>query len=230
MIIYKATNKINGKSYIGQTVKSLKKRIREHINLSKNGSNRPLHAALRKYGPENFTWEIIVDCGDNQHFLNESEIFFIDRYNTKSPNGYNLTDGGEGISGFNHTEETKRKMKKPKSEKARKNMSEAHKGVPLSETQRKSQSIAHTGERNSMYGKHHKPESLEKMSKSHVGIPLSKEHCKSLSEVRKGEKHPMYGKHHTIESRKKMSESALIREERKRNLYKTKGGNYECLY
>ncbi len=58
MIIYKATNKINNKSYIGQTQHSLESRNSQHYRDYKD-SNTSFHKALRKYGKENFEWKII---------------------------------------------------------------------------------------------------------------------------------------------------------------------------
>lgn len=100
MIIYKATNKINGKSYIGQTIKNLEKRKRLHCNSAKRKNNNPFHCAIRKYGIENFEWEEIAWANTIEK-LNEYEIRMIDFYNSKAPNGYNLTDGGENNPGSN---------------------------------------------------------------------------------------------------------------------------------
>ena len=107
MIIYRAINKINNKSYIGQTTQSLEKRKHRHLD-SSNYNKFIFHKALKKYGLENFDWEILMHC-TSKPMLNAAEIFFIDRYNTKVPNGYNLTDGGEGL--INPSEETIKKIK-----------------------------------------------------------------------------------------------------------------------
>jgi len=108
MIIYKSINKINGKSYIGQTIFPLQKRIEQHKRESKYKKLKYFHKAINKYGIENFDWEILMHC-TSKPMLNAAEIFFIDRYNTKVPNGYNLTDGGEGL--INPSEETIKKIK-----------------------------------------------------------------------------------------------------------------------
>jgi group I intron endonuclease len=128
MLIYKATNKINGMSYIGQTTKTLDDRKRQHIIDALAKRDRYyFHSALRKYGQENFDWDIIDEC-DNIDELNRLEIFYIGHYKTYFE-GYNLTMGGEGMSGYKFSEETRQKM------------SESLKGK-------------HTDEKNYFYGKH----------------------------------------------------------------------------
>ena len=88
-IIYAGENLLTHKIYVGQTVRSLKKRIREHKNNTKSLIGRALH----KYGEENFVWVILEEC-DSREQLDEREIYWIKTLNTKFPNGYNLTDGG----------------------------------------------------------------------------------------------------------------------------------------
>lgn len=89
-IIYKITNKVNGKSYIGQTRYTLEFRWRQHIHKK---DNTYFHNAIKKYGFENFTLEILEECPVSN--LNEREIFYIAKYNTFK-DGYNLTIGGDG--------------------------------------------------------------------------------------------------------------------------------------
>jgi len=95
MIIYKATNNITGKCYIGQTINSLDKRIKGHLKESKEENNRPFLMSLQKHGLDNFLFEII-DYANNLDELNDKEIYWINELNTVSPNGYNLTCGGQG--------------------------------------------------------------------------------------------------------------------------------------
>ena len=103
MIIYKAQNKINSKVYIGQTINSLQKRIYGHkrdIN-----DNTKFHRALKKYGIDNFKWEVIKECNCITA-LNIFEKIFIKKYDSINK-GYNLKEGG--VNG-KHTEETKQKI------------------------------------------------------------------------------------------------------------------------
>jgi len=90
--IYRATNKINGKFYIGQTTyDKLYKRISSHIWYAKNyNTNIPFANALRKYGKENFDWDILEECNISEK--GEREIYWIDLLKPH----YNATLGGDG--------------------------------------------------------------------------------------------------------------------------------------
>jgi len=102
-IIYKVTNQLNGKYYIGKTTEGLKERKRRHKNEMNNGSNFYFHRALRKYGFENFKWDIL-DSNPDEKVLFQLERLYISKYESNNPEiGYNLTNGGEGFeSGPNH--------------------------------------------------------------------------------------------------------------------------------
>lgn len=94
MIIYKITNIVNGKIYVGLTTTTLQQRWDGHIRNSKT-SNRHLYNAMRKYGLDNFTIEEI-DSTDDFKKLGELERHYINKYNSQDPNkGYNITAGGE---------------------------------------------------------------------------------------------------------------------------------------
>jgi len=95
MIIYKATNKITGKIYVGQTTQPLEKRIKDHVKESKSNIKRPFLLSIKKYGIDNFIFETI-DSSSNLDELNDKEIYWIDIYNSVTPNGYNITGGGQG--------------------------------------------------------------------------------------------------------------------------------------
>lgn len=94
-IIYKATNKINGKIYIGQTIKTLEERIYMHYYRADNSleiTHTHFINAIRKYGKNNFSWEII-DTAETQEELDKKEIKWIQKYNSIK-NGYNIQKGG----------------------------------------------------------------------------------------------------------------------------------------
>ena len=90
----------SGKSYHGITTLSVNRRMTGHKTAARNGSTYPLHAAIRKYGFENFKLEVLNPSVDLEE-LHQLEIEAIARDNTLTPNGYNLTAGGEGTK--NHT-------------------------------------------------------------------------------------------------------------------------------
>lgn len=91
--IYEITNSINGKSYIGQTTRSLKARWREHLR-NITTKDYTLYRAMRKYGRENFYITQIEECPDE--LLNEREIYWIAEKDTYH-HGYNATLGGDGV-------------------------------------------------------------------------------------------------------------------------------------
>ena len=113
-VIYKATNLINGKLYIGQTIDFVS-RVTKHKSDARHAFERKdssyFHKAMHKYGVDNFKFEIIEKI-DNS-LLNEREKFWIKELNTFAPNGYNLTLGGDAFDGFvrKQTEEEKKKRK-----------------------------------------------------------------------------------------------------------------------
>jgi group I intron endonuclease len=84
MIVYRITNKKNGKSYIGFTSKSVDQRWSEHVYwaLHRNSHYR-IHAAIRKYGPENFEQYVLAEGSDENYVLNTLEPKFIAEYNTQ---------------------------------------------------------------------------------------------------------------------------------------------------
>ena len=92
-IIYLITNKLTNKKYVGQTSRSLLTRWREHCYQHECIIDK----AIDKYGENNFTIEVI-DTADTLDQLNDKEIYWIKYYNSKLPNGYNVSDGGSGIS------------------------------------------------------------------------------------------------------------------------------------
>ena len=107
MIIYKITNQINNKIYIGQTVQELKERWSSHKYNFKSNQNIFLYRAMRKYGIENFTIEEIGGA-NSQSELNYKEWLFIHNFNSLAPNGYNLRDGGR--SNWSYSNMTLKKM------------------------------------------------------------------------------------------------------------------------
>lgn len=137
--IYKITNKINGKIYIGQSI-NIEQRWLKH-KFKYEDPKGYFHKAVRKYGTESFIFEIVVEC-PKEH-LNLFEIVFIRELNTMNPNGYNLTTGG--TNGCSMSEQTKQKLR------------DSHIGhVPSAETlKRRSESMKgkNVGSENGMYGK-----------------------------------------------------------------------------
>lgn len=103
--IYKITNIINQKIYIGCTIKSIDERFQEHKSRSKIAKYKSkLYNSINKYGIENFTIELVIECEDCEMF--NLEIKYIKEWDTFN-SGLNNTLGGEGCLGYTHDEETK---------------------------------------------------------------------------------------------------------------------------
>lgn len=159
-VIYKVTNILNGKVYIGQTTYLLDTRIAYHIfHALNNQDNMYFHKAIRKYGKKNFKWEILAQCHSLKE-LNEKEKLLIEKYNTFR-NGYNLNLGGSGNAGCKHTEESRK---------------------------RRSESMK--GEKNPMYGKPLTKEAKEGRAKAQRGRKHSKKTKRKMSEGKIGSKNP----------------------------------------
>ena len=99
--IYKISNNINNKVYIGKTNLNIQERFKQHLRDSKKEylEHRPLYNAIRKYGSEHFTIECIEECVTDQASTREQYwIQFYDSYK----NGYNATKGGDGKAFYDH--------------------------------------------------------------------------------------------------------------------------------
>jgi group I intron endonuclease len=141
--IYYIKNLIDNKYYIGQTMNELNERWRQH---KKKGSNcRYLKNAFKKYGLENFEFKLICICFDND--LDKFEIDYIKHYNSLSPNGYNLKQGGLG--GGKLHQETKDKISKTLKELYATGYANPNIGRKHSEETKKKLSIAHLGRKHS---------------------------------------------------------------------------------
>lgn len=102
--VYIARCRVNGKRYVGKA-NHFKNRVSAHMNAAfKSDSQHYIHKALRKHGRDAFEWGVHTgDLTEKQAFALEKKL--IRELNTKTPNGYNLTDGGDGPSGYKFTKE-----------------------------------------------------------------------------------------------------------------------------
>lgn len=102
MTVYMLRNKVNGKYYVGKTVRSLAHRWNGHKHSARTGSMLPIHCAIRKYGPDNFEVNVLYHATQEQTEakLLEFEEFFIGVFrSTDQKYGYNVTEGGKGGKG-----------------------------------------------------------------------------------------------------------------------------------
>ena len=223
--IYKITNTVNGKSYIGQTIRDAEKtRIPVHLN---GHGNVSIKQAIEKYGKDAFTYEILHD-GIIPELLDALESEAIKKFNTVFPHGYNLTTGGGGT----HSEETRQKISNANkgrtawnkgkrgilqpSEETCLKISEALTGITRSkETRRKiSEGLkGHPCYKNRTAwnkGKSPSEETRRKQSEAKKGKkrpPFTDETRRKLSEANKGEKNHFYGKTLSQEHRRKLSKA-----------------------
>lgn len=142
MIIYKITNLINGKIYIGRTVHSIKKRWSCHVSHSKHLSGRAMTyigRALKKYGPQSFKIEEIFKCNDFEE-LKEKEVYFINLYKSFNRQlGYNLKIESLGRAPCEYLSSgTKNKLSRNSHKKTEKTSLGNERGVRLSKSPRKS--------------------------------------------------------------------------------------------
>ena len=192
MIIYKTTNLINGKIYIGQDFKNNPKYL---------GSGKLLKLALKKYGVDNFSKETICTCA-NEKELDEKEIFFIKEFNSTNRDvGYNLCEGGRSFRimigennanfGKKLSEEERKKIsyltKKAMTKEVCEKIKRARKNQTFSEETREKFRANFSGDRNPNFGK--KGELCR-----FYGTKHSEQTKLKISESNRGIKNGMYGK------------------------------------
>lgn len=195
MYIYKTTNLINGKIYVGQTI---------YDNCEYFGSGLLIQKALKKYGVENFKKEILCDCA-TQEELNKMEKYWIKKLNsTDSSIGYNILEGGRF---YDDTREKISKsligksFKKPSRKgihltlEHREKISRSTRGkkrLPLSDDHKEKISKALSGRPSKNKGKHFEPMSEEQKEKRRVKLKgkkrpaFSEEWKKNISRAKSG--------------------------------------------
>jgi len=189
-IIYYATNKLNGKVYIGQTIESLSDRKCKHRNDAERGKDSYFGRALLKYGLEGFDWKILCPveastCFLLKEHLNIAEQIFIEQYDSiNRSRGYNSTNGGSGSIGFKHKESSKAKMSKSHTGLTFKHTKKRKKVFHTEETKRKL-SISKMGEKNPMFGKHTSPLQKQRAREIHTGKIVSLRSRRKQSESMK---------------------------------------------
>ena len=204
--IYKITNTVNGKAYIGKTTRDAKaKRINYHLN----GHGSPLVSnAVKKYGKDAFAYEILHD-GIIPELLDSYEIEEIAKHNSVAPNGYNIEAGGQCAK---PAPETKKKLSDALKGRQAWNKGKTFKelglthpflGKKLSDEHRQNLSKGQRGKKK----KPRSPEHCRKLSEVQKGKIVSEETRRKLSEARKGKPHTNKGNKFSLEHRRKLSEA-----------------------
>ena len=193
MQAYLITNKINNKGYVGITTRSLDRRWYEHRNVA-NSCGKLLAKAINKYGADAFEIKPIASAKTLEN-LKEVEKDLIVQFGTKVPNGYNLTDGGDGVFGFKQSEEQKKRN------------GDLKRGTKATEETKEKMRVAHVGEKNGFYGKTHTEEAKRKNAEAHIGkqAMLGKTHSAETKEKIRQSLIGKAGKPHTEEAKKKIS-------------------------
>jgi group I intron endonuclease len=178
--VYLARNLVNNKRYVGKTIMPLGSRVSNHCTRAKK-STTPFARALTKHGPEHFEWIVLYES-DNDTDLLRVEVVMIAMLRTKVPRGYNLTNGGEGLSGHKHSLVTRAKMSADL-------MGRSY--GPLSVEHREKLRITNTGRKRSPEsiaksaaahkGSHHSAEAKARISIAKTGKRLSLEHRERIS-------------------------------------------------
>lgn len=201
-IIYRFRCRETGKAYVGFTVTTMSRRWSCHI--------ASMQRAMKRGTSLTYLWKAInhygVDCWDKEELFSgvansmddiaREERRFIESERTMVPNGYNLTEGGEGRVGFIASAETREKLRHfhlgmKASDETKKKMSETRTGKLFSAEHRRNMSEAQTGEKNYQFGKR-----------------LSEAARLRLSILQSGARNPFYGRKHSLESIEEMSKNA----------------------
>lgn len=185
MIVYLITNIVNGKRYVGQSSKTVEGRWKDHTSDRKGTGCTYLKKAINKYGSKSFVLKTLLFVATK----NEADYYekgLIKALNTKAPCGYNLTEGGEGGTGYIFTDEQRKKISlgitgRPMPSLARKKLLERNagnkfsQGVLMSEEHRLKLIAINTGSKRT-------PEQLQKQIESHTGLKHTPETKKKMSD------------------------------------------------
>ena len=171
--IYKITNNVNNKCYIGLPTKSSEQRFNQHIQRAlHNETDFKFPRAIHKYGKGAFTVETLCTTTTHQNAI-ELERFYIKHFNSFK-SGYNATTGGDGSDGYSVSDETKAKI------------SESLKGHETLPETRKKISEAQKGEKSVHYGKPMLPQTKEALRKANTGRKWTDKSKAKASASRKG--------------------------------------------
>jgi group I intron endonuclease len=201
MIIYLITNTINGKRYVGQTITDLTHRWKQHLADTRRGRQSRLCSAIRKYGPEKFSLQILSVATTHEQLDFLEKNFIAELQTNDRTYGYNMANGGTEavMTGRHHSEEARKKMSEARQGRAPWNV-----GLHHSEATRNKISAAAIGRKRSFTQEH-----CDNISKGTLGMKKSKQHRENMSKA--GKLRPpnpgllkstrMLGRHHSEETK-----------------------------
>jgi group I intron endonuclease len=240
--LYRITNQLSGKVYLGQTINP-NERWQQHKSDAKGKPKQYIHHAMIKYGINNFIYEIIASC-KTQEDADETEILLINQYDSRNKQcGYNISIGGEhGMLGLHQSEEAKKKISewhkgKKLSEETKQKISEANKGYLMPEEQKKKISEANKGKiiteearKNMSQAQKLVERDYDEMSKRAAEVNTGKKRSPETIQKMITNHVGNTGKHHTNEAKRKIGEASKSRkrepmsEETKQKISEAKKG------
>ncbi len=164
-LVYCVTNTKNGKRYVGVTTMTPKLRWNAHLSEARQGSTKPLHKAIRKFGTSAFKLSLLHACRSESRGYS-MERRWIAKLGSVHPLGYNLSTGGKGARGVKVSKSTRAKM------------AESSRGRSHSDETKLRLSKIKTGK---SWGTH-TPDSRRRISASNSGLKRSDDTCKRISE------------------------------------------------
>jgi group I intron endonuclease len=188
MLIYKITNTLNGKVYIGLTTTSLAERFRDHKSRARTGADSLLCRAMRKYGVDVFTAEVLTTVETREDLVKAEQRFIAEYGAMDRSQGYNMTAGGEGTWGRAYSEETRAKMsaaakRQMLDEEMRARLSAATKLQMADEAMRARLAELRRGKGLSQ-------ETRDKISAAMKARPYDPERCAKIADALRGKKRP----------------------------------------
>lgn len=202
MFIYLVTNQVHGKVYVGQTTRSIEERFADHVRSARTGIETKLARAIRKYGVENFTIEVI-DTASSREELNKKEIFWIEAYNSiKNRYGYNIAIGGSGGNTFAGLSADRMSVIGHKISTARKGSTPHNKGKSNIELygEERAKELAENHSK-VISGRKQSEETIQRRAESNTGKKRTPESKLRSSLAQKGRPSPLRGKGQTPEHR-----------------------------
>lgn len=217
LVVYKITHRSSGRAYVGMSC-DLRKRVAGHISKANRGFNSPLSEAIRSFGRDAFSVEVIGQYKTRREAA-DSEIALIEWLGSQE-NGYNVTGGGDGVRSLRPESRAKQRAAlsralrgKPHSAAHNQAVSEALSGLPKSEAHREALRRSATGRKASA-------EARARMSAARSGKPLSADHVQAIARANRG-------KRRDPETRERVRKAAV--ESRGRKVVREDGLVFEAL-